>query len=162
MSSNSLPVRVRDATMDDADDIAAFNRRMAQETEGKALEAEVIGAGVRRGLSRPDLCRYFVAGIGGEVVGTCMITYELTDWRDGLLWWFQSVYVAPEHRGRGVFRALYRHVEALAKTDPEARGLRLYVIDTNYAAMRAYEAVGMSPSDYRVYELDWSNDRRAG
>lgn len=157
MTSESSDIHVRDAGMGDADVIAAFNRRMAEETEGKALEAAVIGAGVRKGLSRPQLCRYFVAEIDGAVVGTCMVTYELTDWRDGLLWWFQSVYVAPEHRGRGVFRALYRHVEALAKADPEARGLRLYVVETNERAMRAYEAVGMSPSDYRVYELDWSN-----
>jgi ribosomal protein S18 acetylase RimI-like enzyme len=147
---------VREAAREDADVIVDFNRRMAEETEGKTLDPSVISAGVRMGLSRPHLCRYFVAEIEGEPVGTCMITYELTDWRNGLLWWFQSVYVLPAHRGQGVFRSLYRHVETLAQADPEARGLRLYVMDDNHAARDTYRAVGMSESRYRVYERDWS------
>ena len=156
MDKKPLNVTVRAATLDDADAIVAFNRAMAEETEGKSLEAAVIDGGVRKGLSRPELCRYFVAEVDGRIAGTCMVTYELTDWRNGLLWWFQSVYVAPQHRGGGVFRPLYEHVETLASDDPEARGPRLYVIDSNDIAMRAYEAMGMTRSAYRVYERDWS------
>jgi GNAT superfamily N-acetyltransferase len=154
VSSESLPVRVRDATLEDADVIAEFNRRMATETEDYVLDPAVIGAGVRKGMAHPELCRYFVAEVEGRVVGTCMITYEFSDWRDGIIWWFQSVYVERESRGRGVFRAIYDHVEALAKADPEARSLRLYVMEDNHAAMRVYEAVGMVPLRYRVYKSD--------
>jgi GNAT superfamily N-acetyltransferase len=156
MTRDPLPVTVRDAVDDDAGTIVAFNQAMAEETEGKALDAAVVGAGVRMGLSRPQLCRYFLAEVNGRPVGTCMVTYELSDWRNGLLWWFQSVYVDSEYRGRGVFRALYRHVEALATADPQSRGLRLYVMSDNRAAIKAYEALGMSPSGYRVYQRDWS------
>jgi len=149
-------VVVRDAGMEDAGWIVEFNARMAEETEGKGLDRGVLEAGVRAGLTRPELARYFVAEVDTEVVGTTLITYELTDWRNGVLWWLQSVYVRPEYRGRGVFGAIYRHIERLAREDPEARGIRLYVRDDNEAAMRRYEALGMRPAGYRVYERDWS------
>lgn len=154
MSNESPGVSVRDATLDDADVIAGFNQRMARETEDYDLASEIIGAGVRKGMAHPELCRYFVAGIDGRVVGTCMVTYELSDWRDGIIWWFQSVYVEKEHRGRGVWRAMFDHVEALARADPEARSLRLYVREDNHRAIRAYEAVGMVPLRYRVFKTD--------
>ena len=154
MSKDSSPVTVRDATIEDADVIADFNIKMAVETEDYVLEPAVIGAGVRKGMARPDLCRYFVAEVDGRVVGTCMITYELSDWRNGLLWWIQSVYVDKEYRGRGIFRALYHYVERLATEDPEVHGLRLYVMENNHTAMRTYEAMGMSEMPYRVYKTD--------
>ncbi|MFW5921131.1 MAG: GNAT family N-acetyltransferase, partial [Polyangiales bacterium] len=88
-----MDVRVRDAAPADAPVIMELNQRLALETEGKRLDPEVIGPGVRRAFEHPELCRYFVADADGRVVGQTMITYELTDWRDGLLWWIQSVYV---------------------------------------------------------------------
>jgi len=149
-----MTITVRDATLDDADIIAEFNRCMADETEDYYLDPAVIGAGVRKGMAHPELCRYFVAEVAGRVVGTCMITYELSDWRNGIIWWFQSVYVEQAHRGQGVFRAIYDHVEALATADPEAKSLRLYVMEDNDTAMRVYEAVGMVPLRYRVYKTE--------
>ena len=68
----------------------------------------------------------FVAELNGEVIGQLMLTYEWSDWRNGMVWWFQSVYVMAEWRGRGVFTALFRHVESEAKRDPECCGLRLW------------------------------------
>jgi ribosomal protein S18 acetylase RimI-like enzyme len=103
------------------------------------------------------LCRYFVAEIDGKVVGTTMVTLELTDWRDGVLWWLQSVYVEPDFRRAGVFRALYRHIAERARHDQDVRGLRLYVHHTNQRAMRTYEAMGMAKADYEFYEHDWSD-----
>jgi ribosomal protein S18 acetylase RimI-like enzyme len=81
-----------------------------------------------------------------------MITYEWSDWRDGLFWWVQSVYVKPEHRRRGVYTVLYEFVKALAAADPSVRGFRLYVERENAAAQRTYERLGMSESHYKMYE----------
>jgi GNAT superfamily N-acetyltransferase len=151
------PISVRNAQPGDLAAIVDFNRRLALETEDKILDAAVVTAGVQRGLSHPELCRYFVAEADGRVVGTTMVTYELTDWRDGVLWWLQSVYVDPGYRRAGVFRALYRHIEERARHDRDARGLRLYVHYSNERAMRAYEAMGMQKADYEFYEHDWSD-----
>lgn len=151
------PIVVRDADPRDIAAIVDFNRRLALESEEKLLDAGVLTAGVRRGFAHPELCRYFVAEIDGNVVGTTMITVELTDWRDGVLWWLQSVYVDPGFRRAGVFRALYRHIAERARQNKDVRGLRLYVHHTNQRAMRTYESMGMAKSDYEFYEHDWSN-----
>ena len=46
-----------------------------------------------------------------------MITYEWSDWRNGLFWWIQSVYVAPDWRRRGVYRGLYEYVQEQAASE---------------------------------------------
>lgn len=154
---NTSPrITVRDAHMSDAGQIAEYNRLLALESEGKVLDTPTLTAGVRRGLSHPELCRYFIAMADGVPVGTTMVTYELTDWRDGVLWWLQSVYVEPAFRRHGVFRAIYAHIDAIARRHGEVRGIRLYVHRENQRAMRTYEAVGMEKADYEVYEHDWS------
>jgi GNAT superfamily N-acetyltransferase len=149
-------ILIRSAAVSDLSTIVDFNCRLAEETEHKRLDREVITRGVRRALSQPELCRYWVAEQDGRIIGQSMITVELTDWRDGVLWWLQSVYVAEPHRGQGVFRALFEHIAALAKADPEVRGLRLYVERDNARAQRVYEQMGMQPSGHLVYERDWS------
>jgi GNAT superfamily N-acetyltransferase len=151
-----LGIAIRAASIDDLPLLVDFNCRLAEETEHKRLDPEVITRGVRRALSQPGLCRYWVAECDDQIVGQAMITLELTDWRDGVLWWLQSVYVAEPHRGRGVFRALFDHIAAAAKADPEVRGLRLYVERENTRAQRVYEQLGLSPSGHLVYERDWS------
>ena len=157
MSSQSPPdISIRSAKPDDLALIVEFNLRLAEESEGKRLDKDVLTRGVQRALAAPEMCRYFMAEVRGEVAGQTMITYELTDWRDGVLWWLQSVYVRPEHRGKRVFRALYEHIAALARQTDGVRGLRLYVEEKNARAQRVYEQMGMEPGGYIVYEQDWS------
>jgi GNAT superfamily N-acetyltransferase len=150
-------LQIRDATLADLATIVRFNSLLAEETEHKRLDPATIERGVRRALTEPALCRYFVAERAGQIVGQAMITIELTDWRDGVLWWLQSVYVAETQRGGGVFRALFQHIESLAEADGEVRGLRLYVERENERARAVYEQLGMQPSGHLVYERDWSN-----
>ena len=92
----------------------------------------------------------------GMPVGTLMLTSEWSDWRNGDWWWIQSVYVAPEHRRRGVYAALYRHVEALARATPGVVGLRLYVEKDNASAQRTYAALGMVDAGYAMYEAEFA------
>src|SRR5258708_6789720 len=135
----STPISIRDARPDDLPLIVDFNDRLAEESEGKNLDQAVLSKGVQRALNSPEMCRYFLAEVNGEVVGQTMITFELTDWRDGVLWWLQSVYVRPEFRKLGVFKALFQHIATLAKSTPDVRGLRLYVEQGNSRAQRVYE-----------------------
>ena len=95
---------IRQANIEDHSVIVSYNLALAEETEGKTLARAALQAGVQKGLERPDLCRYFVVERDGQVVAQAMVTFELTDWRGGIFWWLQSVYVHPRHRQVGVFR----------------------------------------------------------
>ncbi len=81
-----------------------------------------------------------------------MITTEWSDWRNGWIWWIQSVYVRHDARRQGVFRTLYEHVCATARADPGVVGLRLYVEQENHAAQQTYLQLGMERTGYLVLE----------
>lgn len=154
-----MNITIRDATAEDKDTIANFNSRMAVETEGRSLNEGIIGPGVARLIDDMSKGRYWVAQQGGQIIGQIMVTYEWSDWRNGTLWWIQSVYVHPDYRRRGVFSALYRHVESLAKVEPDVAGLRLYVENANKRAQRTYESLGMVDPGYRVMESIFDRSR---
>ncbi len=153
---------VRDADARDHGVIVEFNLRLAIETEGKQLDPTVLARGVARALADPAGLRYWVAetrpaegGPEGTVVGQAAVTREWSDWRDGWLWWFQSVYVHPDHRRRGVFRALHRQITSAARATGDVIGLRLYVEKANERAQRTYQSLGFRPGGYDVYEDLW-------
>ena len=125
---------------------------MARETEDQALDTETVQAGVAKLFDSPQHGFYLVVESEGAVVGSLMITHEWSDWRDGLWWWIQSVYVVPNFRRQGVFSALYREVTTLARQDNRICGLRLYVEKDNTNAQQVYAHLGMSEAPYRVYE----------
>lgn len=150
-----MAFEIRPARAEDASVLAEFNAGIAWETEHKRLDPKVVGEGVRAVLRRPELGRYFVAESGGEVVGQLMITYEWSDWRNGTFWWIQSVYVRQDHRRGGVFRALYHHVEQLARSTAGVCGIRLYVERENKRAIETYRNLGMQSSGHLVFETDW-------
>jgi GNAT superfamily N-acetyltransferase len=89
------------------------------------------------------------------VVGQIMHTREWSDWRNGDIWWLQSVYVHADYRGQGVFRALFEHLQALARRSPDVVGLRLYVEQENDAARQVYVRLGLRPGGYDVLEDLW-------
>lgn len=155
--SDPTSIRVREARPDDVETLARFAEAMALETESKRLDAATVRRGIAAMFERAERGRYLVAERNGVAVGTLMVTVEWSDWRCGEWWWIQSVYVAPDARRDGVFRALYAHVLALAESTPSICGLRLYVEQDNERAQRTYAALGMEPSHYRMYEhaLPW-------
>jgi ribosomal protein S18 acetylase RimI-like enzyme len=146
------PVSIRKAELRDADTIAAFNTAMALETEDKLLLPERVGAGVRRLLSDPSLGFYVVAEKAGQVVGCLMVTNEWSDWRNGLFWWIQSVYIEPGSRRSGVYRSLYEFIRGQAQQDDGICGFRLYVEKENINAQQTYRSLGMDSTDYLIYE----------
>ena len=146
-----MTILVRPATAADVDRLADFNVRLARETEALELDPPTVRLGVAAAIADPRKGRYFVAEVDGEVVGCLMVTLEWSDWRNGDLWWIQSVYVEPNYRGRGVFRALHAHARTAAM-DADARGLRLYVERHNKAAIATYKKLGMTDAGYFLME----------
>src|SRR5262245_53766191 len=147
-----MPVTVRRAAPADAPVVVEFNRLLAEESEGKTLDLSLLTPGVAAGLADECKALYFVAEADGATVGQMMITFEWSDWRNGWFWWIQSVYVRPEARRQGVFRALFDHVHQAARHDPTVIGLRLYVERDNKAAQETYQRMGMEWTSYLVLE----------
>jgi len=152
-------VNVRPAVIDDVDAIVVFSAAMAWETEQRRLEDARLREGTLSLLRSPSHGSFMVAEIrepgGSVIVGQLMITYEWSDWRNGVFWWIQSVYVDPAWRRRGVFRRMLEDVMASAKAAPDACGVRLYVEQENRTAQAVYQRLGLSPSGYKVYEQDF-------
>jgi ribosomal protein S18 acetylase RimI-like enzyme len=156
-----MSIQIRDARPDDAAFLAAGNIAMALEAEHKHLDPAVVAQGVRAALDDDTKGRYFVAVQGGRPLGQLMVTDEWSDWRNGRFWWIQSVYVLPKARRQGVFRALYRHVEQLAQSDPGVCGIRLYVERENLRAQATYRHCGLEDGGYIIMETDYSGAVRA-
>ena len=146
------PFILRLAVAEDAPALAGFNQAMALETEARALADEVVLPGVEAVLRDSGHGFYVIADAGDEIAGALLVTYEWSDWRNGRIWWIQSVYVRPGHRRRGVYRALHEFVRARARSTGGVVGLRLYVERDNTVAQSTYAALGMEEAPYLVYE----------
>jgi len=143
---------VREATLDDAEMISNFQVAMAMETESFVLDKTTVSKGVKAVFDDTGKGKYFVAEKDSVVVGSLMITYEWSDWRNKAVWWIQSVYVVPRLRGEKVFSRMYHYVKALIENDKEVAGLRLYVDLTNDNAREVYKALGMNGEHYQLFE----------
>lgn len=144
-------IDVAPARPEDAETIARCNEAMALETEGKRLDPATVRRGVAAVFAEPTHGFYLVARAGDEPVGCLLVTYEWSDWRNGRIWWIQSVYVAEGWRRRGVYRTMYAALKPMARA-AGAIGFRLYVEQDNRVAQGTYAALGMAPCAYRLYE----------
>jgi len=145
-------VRVRTAELKDVEAIAELNLAMAWETEHVNLSQATLTRGIQGVLDDPGHGFYVVAESDGQVVGCLLITFEWSDWRCGLFWWIQSLYIRPLFRRRGIFRRLHEFVKTEALHRSEVCGIRLYVEQSNHVAQHAYQQIGMHPRSYRMYE----------
>ena len=150
-ASASPAVAIRLGRRADAATIAVFNIRMAHETEDLRLDPSLIERGVLGVFDDPTRGTYFIAEIESAVAGCLMVTHEWSDWRNGDMWWIQSVYVHPDHRRRGIFRRLYAHVRNAAM-EAGAVTLRLYVEKHNEQAKQVYASLGMSRTEYDIMQ----------
>lgn len=167
LKQKELMWNIRHASVYDIEIITEFNCRLAQETESKRLDEQVVRRGVERGLKQGAEVQYFLATSPAQPklagtsnssslakpVGQLMLTREWSDWRDGWIAWLQSVYVVPECRGQGVFKTLLDHALDHCSQDPDVRGMRLYVEKQNTKAQRAYEKTGFIDPHYVLREL---------
>ena len=147
-----MDVHYRVGAPADAPIIIEFQLAMARETESVQLDAEICRRGVHAVFDQPSRGRYFVAEVDGRVVASLLVTYEWSDWRNGNIWWIQSVYVRPEVRNQRVYAGLYSHVQGIANADDSVKGIRLYVDRRNTLAQDVYRRLGMDGEHYLVCE----------
>ena len=150
-SKEILPCSVAMATVDDIATIAQFQIDMAMESEGYELLHDTILQGVTAAMNDSNKGRYIVAKIEGTTIASLMLTREWSDWNNCWYWWVQSVYVLPQYRGRGIYRAMYAHVKQMA-TAEQVSQVRLYVDKGNTRAQEVYKRLGMDECHYLMYE----------
>ena len=145
---------IRNAKQKDIETIAKYNIKMALETENKYLDKEIITAGVSSIINDSSKGIYWVMEMDKIIIGQLMVTYEWSDWRNGMMWWIQSVYVPKEHRRKGVYSKMYNNLLELAQLDSECCGIRLYVEKENKKAQKTYEKLDMKKAGYEIMEFN--------
>lgn len=145
-------VKIRNAVREDGPKLVQFNLSIARETEDMQLDDQVLTSGINAVFDDPKRGFYLVAEVDGKAAGSLMVISEWSDWRDGAFWWIQSVYVEPEFRRNGVFRALYEEVRKRAGNTSRVCGCRLYVERDNAAAQTTYARLGFVETNYKVFE----------
>ena len=145
-------ITIRPATRQDATSILNFQLKLAEETENLSLDKLIVSKGIAALFDDPAKGIYYVAEVKNVVIGCFLITYEWSDWRNSVVWWLQSVYVDANHRGTGVFRAMYDHLIESIRNDSSVAGLRLYAEKNNERAQNVYRSLGMNGDHYTVFE----------
>ena len=145
---------IRNAKPKDIETIAKYNIKMASETENKHLDKEIITAGVSSIINDSSKGIYWVMEMNKIIIGQLMVTYEWSDWRNGMMWWIQSVYVPKKYRRQGVYSKMYNNLLDIAQIDSECCGIRLYVEKDNKKARQTYEKLGMKNAGYEIMEFN--------
>ncbi len=143
---------VEEAITKHAGGIVEFQMAMALETENLRLDRNLVEKGVKAVFDDVAKGKYYVAQDDDKLIASLMITYEWSDWRNGNVYWIQSVYVLPEYRGKGVFKEMYLHIKDSVKNTPGLSGIRLYVDKNNHRAQKVYNKIGMDGSHYQLFE----------
>jgi ribosomal protein S18 acetylase RimI-like enzyme len=150
---NKSNISIRFANQGDIEALVQFNLLMARETEAKELNPATLTQGVGTLIANEQNGFYVVAETAEQrVVGSLLVTYEWSDWRNGLFWWIQSVYVDANFRRSGIYRRMYEFVKQRAAEKGGVCGFRLYVEKENSVAQKTYQSLGMKETHYLMYE----------
>lgn len=146
-------MKIRPGLFYDIEVLAQTQVQMAWETEEFKLDLPTVTLGVQAVIDDPTKGKYWIAEVDGKVAGCLLTVPEWSDWRNGTILWIHSVYVLPSYRGKGLYKALYEHVQGLVKADGKTfKGIRLYVDKRNTVAQEVYNKLGMNGEHYQLFE----------
>lgn len=142
----------REAKPGEAPTIRDFQIALANESEALCLDPAICLRGVEAVFQDRKKGEYWVLTLRGIIVGCVLLQLEWSDWRAKSVLWIHSLYILPEHRGKGLYRTLHESLRARVKTDENFGGLRLYVERSNKIAIGIYEKLGMTREHYSLFE----------
>ena len=149
--NTDLDLTITRGKASDIDAIVRFQADMAMESEGTMLDMDRLTLGVTSAINDEQKGTYLVARANDTPIGSLMVTREWSDWNNMWYWWIQSVYVMPEYRNQGVYRAMYTTLKDMAKENGVSQ-VRLYADRTNHSAQQVYRRLGMTESHYLMFE----------
>ena len=141
------------AQIEDVPTILSFIRKLA---EYEKLSHEVVAdeASLRHWLFGPQpKAEVMIAYTGGAPAGFALFFHNFSTFlcRPGI--YLEDLFVEPEHRGKGIGKALLIHLAKLAVERGCGR-LNWAVLDWNQPAIDFYQALGAVPLDaWTVYRL---------
>ena len=144
---------IRNAEPRDAALVHAFVRELA-EYEGLTHEVTATADDIAEALFAPGP-RVFcdIAEWAGAPAGFALWFYNFSTFRGRCGIYLEDLYVRPEHRGRGIGKALLAHLAARCRAEGLAR-LDWAVLDWNAPSIAFYESLGARPqADWIVYRL---------
>lgn len=146
--------RIRVATRDDAETIVALIRELAIYEKLEA-DARATPDSIRENLfgARP-FAEALIAEIEGSPVGFALYFHTFSTFRGQPGIYLEDVFVRPEHRGKGIGKALLARLAAIAIERGCGR-LEWAVLNWNEPAIGFYRGLGARPMDeWTVYRLD--------
>lgn len=149
--NTDLDLTITRGKASDIEAIVRFQADMAMESEGTILDMDRLTLGVTSAINDEQKGTYLVARANDIPIGSLMVTREWSDWNNMWYWWIQSVYVMPEYRNQGVYRAMYTTLKDMAKENGVSQ-VRLYADRTNHSAQQVYRRLGMTESHYLMFE----------
>jgi ribosomal protein S18 acetylase RimI-like enzyme len=142
--------RLRRAVSTDLETIVAFTLEEAREAEGLEQDADGVRRGVEVGLENPSVATYWVAeSSDGNIVASTSAVREWSNFNGKYYWWVQSLFIVPEHRGRGLVDVILDMVAEEACAGG-ALDLRLYAHGSNVRALDAYRRCGFEETPYVI------------
>ena len=149
------PVRLRPAVPADVDALVGLIHELARyEREPDAVEVD--GPMLADALfCESPVVFATVADDGGAVVGMAVYFRNFSTWTGRVGIYLEDLYVRPDHRGRGVGRALLVHLARTACDRGYGR-VDWSVLDWNESAIGFYESIGAVPMD------EWTGYRLTG
>ena len=149
--NTDLDLTITQGKASDIDTIVRFQADMAMESEGTMLDMDRLTLGVSSAINDEQKGIYVVARANDTPIGSLMLTREWSDWNNQWYWWIQSVYVMPEYRKKGVYKAMYATLKDMAQENGVSQ-IRLYADRTNLSAQQVYQRLGMRESHYLMFE----------
>ena len=149
--NTDLDLTITRGKVSDIDAIVRFQADMAMESEGTILDMDRLTLGVTSAINDEQKGTYLVARANDTPIGSLMVTREWSDWNNMWYWWIQSVYVMPEYRKKGVYKAMYSTLKDMARENGVSQ-IRLYADRTNLSAQQVYQRLGMRESHYLMFE----------
>lgn len=153
---------LRPATPDDVPALVAMVRDLATfEREPDAVEVDDAMLAAALFTDAPVVFAT-VADDAGEVLGMAIHFRNFSTWTGRVGIYLEDLYVRPEHRGRGVGRALLADLARTA-TDRGYARVDWSVLDWNRTAIDVYRSVGARPmTGWTGYRLDGEALERLG
>jgi GNAT superfamily N-acetyltransferase len=149
----SETLRIRFATVADVSLILTLIHGLA-EYERLPDEAVATEADLRASLfgERPA-AEVLIAEVGDDPAGFALFFHNYSTFLGKRGLYLEDLFVFPAHRGRGIGRALMRHLAQLA-VERNCGRFEWWVLDWNESAIRFYESLGArAMSDWTVYRL---------